>query len=67
MVASMLALSVLTRLRASSMISCGRPSRSEMAKALDLPGMPMSRWYVGRRESTSNSHEAFMTPGCVVA
>ena len=38
-----------------------------MAKALDLPGMPMSRWYVGRRESTSNSHEAFMTPGCVVA
>ena len=67
MVASMLALSVLTRLRASLMISSGRPSRSEMANALDFPGMPISRWYVGRRESTSNSHDAFMTPGCVVA
>ena len=35
--------SVLTRFLASSMMSSPRPRRREMAKALDLPGMPTSR------------------------
>ena len=41
-VASKLALSVPTRLFASSMTSAGTPSRSDIAKAFDLPGMPTS-------------------------
>ena len=52
---------------ASAMTSSLRPSRWEMAKALDFPGMPMSSRYVGRRVSTSNSQEAFSTPAVVMA
>ena len=38
-----------------------------MAKALDLPGIPMSRRYVGRSVWTSNSQDAFSTPAVVMA
>ena len=42
-VASKLALSVLTRFFASSMISSLRPRRFDIAKAFDFHGMPTSR------------------------
>ena len=42
MVASKLAFCTPTRALASSIISSPRPSRFEMAKAFDLPGMPTS-------------------------
>ena len=38
-----------------------------MANALDLPGMPTSRRYVGLSVATSNSQEAFITPLAFVA
>ena len=43
------------------------PSRLEMAKAFDFPGMPISSLYVGQSVSTSNSQLAFSTPAVVMA
>jgi len=61
------ALSLSTSSRAREMIASGRPRRWEMANALDLPGTPISRRYVGRSVSMSNSHAAFSMPGVVSA
>ena len=39
----------------------------EIAKALDLPGIPIRSLYVGCNVFTSNSHDAFSTPSVVSA
>ena len=47
---------------ACSTMFAGIPRRAEMANALERPGTPMSRRYVGRSVATSNSQQAFSTP-----
>ena len=49
------------------MMFSGSPSFFEIAKALDLPGTPISSLYVGCRVSTLNSQLAFVTPGVFMA
>ena len=44
-------------------ISSDIPSMEAIAKAFDLPGMPIMSLYVGFNVATSNSHEAFSTSG----
>ncbi len=48
---------------ASSIISSESPSLPDIANALLLPGTPIKRRYVGRSVATSNSQQAFSTPG----
>lgn len=50
-----------------AMINSGRPSFREISNALDFPGIPMDRRYVGLSVATSNSTEAFSTFGVVSA
>ncbi len=48
---------------ALSIIVLSIPNLSEIAKAFDLPGIPIKSLYVGLKELTSNSHEPFSTLG----
>ena len=49
------------------MMLAGSPSLLDIANALLLPGTPISSLYVGLRVFTSNSQDAFSTPGVDMA
>ena len=48
---------------AFSITKSSKPNLLLISKAFDLPGTPISNLYVGLSVSTSNSTDAFSTPG----